>query len=89
MSSTNDPEMLLRWPSLGKVIGNIGANQKVSMITPGEVDFLQTEYPDFMPHGSEGHKNEVIVRDVVGEKKRNWAKGGRKQNYLKKIFVKK
>lgn len=85
----NDPEMILRYPSLGKIVGKTGTNQKVSTITPGEVDFLQTEYPDYMQHaGTDRRKVELVVRDAVGKKRKNVPKGKAKKSHLRKLLMK-
>jgi len=63
----NNPEMILRWPSLAKQVGSINGKQKVSIITPQEVDFLQNEYPSIdMP--------DKFVVDVLQKRHKRQAK---------------
>ena len=46
INAIGTPEMFMHWSHPGKKLASIG-QQEVSIVSPGEVDLLQTEYPDY------------------------------------------
>lgn len=71
INSIGSPEMLLNWPRTSKKLGSIG-QQQVSLVSPGEVDLLQTEYPEYPRPKATGSELPGIVRSrISGTKNRN------------------
>ena len=67
INSIGSPEMLLNWPRTSKKLGSIG-HQQVSVVSPGEVDLLQTEYPDSPRPKAMGSELSGIVRSRISGK---------------------
>lgn len=71
INSIGSPEMSLNWPRTSKKLGSIG-QQQVSLVSPGEVDLLQTEYPEYPRPKATGSELPGIVRSrISGKKNRN------------------
>ena len=61
-------ELKMQWPHASRKFGAIG-EQKVSLVSPGEVDLLQTAYPDFNEPRSMGSRDLLaIIRSKIKKK---------------------
>lgn len=69
INAIGSPELLLHWPRTSKKLGAIG-QQQVSVVSPGEVDLLQTEYPDYPKPKAMGTDVPGIIRSRVSEKRK-------------------
>ena len=67
INGLGSPELKMEWPHTSSKFGAIG-EQKVSLVSPGEVDLLQTEYPDFTEPRSIGHDIHAIIRSKIKKK---------------------
>jgi len=76
INAIGSPELLLHWPRTSKKLGAIG-QQQVSVVSPGEVDLLQTEYPDYPKPKAMGTNVPGIIRSRIS--------GIRKGMTLKKL----
>lgn len=76
INAIGSPELLLHWPRTSKKLGAIG-QQQVSVVSPGEVDLLQTEYPDYPKPKAMGTNVPGIIRSRIS--------GKRKETTLKKL----
>lgn len=68
INAIGSPEMLMHWPRVSKKLGTIG-QQQVSVVSPGEVDLLQTEYPEYPKPKAMGGGFPGIVRSTIRKKK--------------------
>jgi len=67
INAIGSPELLLHWPRTSKNLGTIG-KQQVSVVSPGEVDLLQTEYPEYPKAKTMGSDFPGIVRSKIRKK---------------------
>ena len=67
INAIGSPELLLHWPRTSKNLGTIG-QQQVSVVSPGEVDLLQTEYPEYPKTKTMGSDFPGIVRSKIRKK---------------------
>lgn len=65
INAIGSPEMLMHWSH--RKLGSVG-NQQVSVINPGMVDLLQTEYPEYPKTGMMESNLPGINRSKVKEK---------------------
>ena len=69
INAIGSPELLLHWPRTSKKLGAIG-QQQVSVVSPGEVDLLQTEYPDYPKPKAMGTNVPGIIRSRISGKRK-------------------
>ena len=67
INAIGSPELLLQWPRASKKLGSIG-QQQVSVVSPGEVDLLQTEYPEYPKPKAMGSELPGIIRSRISGK---------------------
>ena len=72
INAIGSPELLLHWPRTSKKLGAIG-QQQVSVVSPGEVDLLQTEYPDYPKPKAMGSNVSGIIRSKIRGKRKGVA----------------
>ena len=68
INAIGSPELLLHWPRTSKKLGAIG-QQQVSVVSPGEVDLLQTEYPDYPKPKATGTDVPGFIRSKISRKR--------------------
>lgn len=69
INAIGSPELLLHWPRTSKKLGAIG-QQQVSVVSPGEVDLLQTEYPEYPKPKAMGGDVPGIIRSKISGKRK-------------------
>ena len=69
INAIGSPELLLHWPHTSKKLGAIG-QQQVSVVSPGEVDLLQTEYPEYPKPKAMESDVPGVIRSRISRKRK-------------------
>lgn len=67
INTIGSPEYAIQWPQAARKTGNIG-QQQFSVVSPGEVELLQTEYPEYPNPKGLGGDFRGITRSKIKEK---------------------
>lgn len=79
INAIGTPEMFMHWSHPGKKLASIG-QQEVSIVSPGEVDLLQTEYPDYPKPKALGGDFPGVIRRTIAKKKAATSKKSKKKS---------
>lgn len=78
INAIGTPEMFMPWSHPGKKLASIG-QQEVSIVSPGEVDLLQTEYPEYPKPKALGGNFPGVIRRTISKKKAATSKNSKKK----------